>query len=122
MIPHPADTKEPDDVPAEARPLWTVDRKVPVALILAICIQGAAAVWWASGVSRDVVEMQKADARFDVSLRETRSLIEKVDILRSAAEMRQVRIEEQIRQIYDTVKRLDDKLDRQETRSQPNRP
>ncbi len=38
---------------------WRLDKHIPVALILAIILQGAATVWWASSISARV-EMLEA--------------------------------------------------------------
>jgi hypothetical protein len=38
---------------------WTVDRRVPLALIVAMAIQTAGAVWWASNVSERVNNLEK---------------------------------------------------------------
>lgn len=90
---------------------WTLDKKVPIAIIFAMLAQFAGAIWMASRLNSDVVELQKADARLEVTLKENRERVERVDIARTAGEMRLVRVEEQIRQIYETVKRIDDKLE-----------
>ena len=39
---------------ATAEPDWTLDKKVPIALILAIVGQTAAGVWWAASISARV--------------------------------------------------------------------
>lgn len=42
---------------------WTVDRRVPLAMILAIVLQTAGLVWWASSLSERVNVLEKrADA------------------------------------------------------------
>ena len=37
---------------------WHLDKRVPISLIIAILIQSASAFWWASGVTRDVQNLQ----------------------------------------------------------------
>jgi hypothetical protein len=38
---------------------WTVDRRVPLALIVTIAVQTAGIVWWASSVSERVNTLEK---------------------------------------------------------------
>lgn len=99
-------------MPADAREHWTLDKKVPLAIIIAMLAQFAGAIWMASRLNSEVVELQKADARLETVLKENRDRVERVDAARNQGEMRLVRVEEQIRQIYETVKRIDDKLER----------
>lgn len=44
---------------------WTIDKRVPLALILTISIQTCGIVWWASGLTTRVeqLERQAADAK-----------------------------------------------------------
>lgn len=37
---------------------WHLDRRVPVALILAIAIQSATAIWWASKIDSRVADLE----------------------------------------------------------------
>lgn len=90
---------------------WTLDKKVPIAIIVVLLTQFAGGVWMASQLNFDVVELQKADARLEAVMKENRAYVERVDVARTAGEMRLVRVEEQIHQIYETVKRIDDKLE-----------
>lgn len=99
-------------MPADAREHWTLDKKVPLAIIIAMLAQFAGAIWMVSRLNSEVVELQKADARLETVLKENRDRVERVDAARNQGEMRLVRVEEQIRQIYETVKRIDDKLER----------
>ena len=104
--------KDDDDVPSRDTDHWTLDKKVPIAIILAMLAQFAGAIWMVSRLSSDVIELQKSDARLEAVLKENRDRVDRVDMARTAGEMRLVRVEEQIRQIYETVKRIDDRLDR----------
>ena len=75
---------------------WTVDRRVPLALILTIVTQTAGIVWWASAQS----------ARLDSA--ETRlAAIESVK-----TETRLVRLEETMANLKPTLDRIETKLDR----------
>lgn len=51
----------------EERPHWTVDRKVPLALIFAIAIQTAGALWWASQMTSTVDTLKTAVASLSQS-------------------------------------------------------
>lgn len=39
---------------------WTVDKRVPLALILTLAMQTAGAIWWASSVSGRVDQLEQA--------------------------------------------------------------
>lgn len=47
-----------DDQSTENRH-WTVDRRVPLALILTIVFQTGAALWWASGLNTRVDQLER---------------------------------------------------------------
>lgn len=96
---------------------WTLDKKVPVAVIATVLVQFAAVIWMASRLNADVTELQRADARIEMTIRESRMKIDQVDNARSQVEMRLIRVEEQAKQIYDTIKSVDKKLDRIEDRN-----
>jgi len=38
---------------------WHLDKRVPIALIFAIMMQSAAAVWWASGISERMSQIER---------------------------------------------------------------
>lgn len=111
--------KDEEAVPAREPEHWTLDKKVPIAIIIAMLTQFAGAIWMVSRLNSDVVELQKADARLEAVLKENRDRVDRVDAARTAGEMRLVRVEEQIRQIYETVKRIDDRLERLPERRAP---
>ena len=85
---------------------WSLDRRVPVALILALLAQFAAAIWAVADIKADVGELQRADIRMIESIREQRLRIDTVDRERNNAEMRLIRVEEQTKQIYDAIRDL----------------
>lgn len=37
---------------------WTVDKRIPIALVLTIAIQTAGAVWWVSSINSRVVSLE----------------------------------------------------------------
>jgi septal ring factor EnvC (AmiA/AmiB activator) len=107
-----SDEKDEQPVPTRDADHWTLDKKVPIAIIIAMLTQFAGAIWMVSRLNSDVLELQKADARFEAVMKENRDRVDRVDAARNAGEMRLVRVEEQIRQIYETVKRIDDRMER----------
>jgi hypothetical protein len=57
------------------RDLWHIDKKVPLAIVLAMLMQGASLIWWANGITKDnqeyarrisQLESQRADQRLTV--------------------------------------------------------
>lgn len=85
---------------------WSLDKRVPIALILALLAQFAAAIWAVADIKADVGELQRADIRMIESIREQRLRIDTVDRERNNAEMRLIRVEEQTKQIYDAIRDL----------------
>ena len=39
---------------------WHLDRRVPIALIIAICFQTGGLVWWASNISERVAALERS--------------------------------------------------------------
>lgn len=48
----------PDSAPSPADH-WTVDKRIPLAFVIAILIQTAGAVWWASAISARVASLEE---------------------------------------------------------------
>jgi hypothetical protein len=46
---------------------WHLDKRVPVAIIFALLVQTAGAVWWASAMSSNVASLREADARLEAA-------------------------------------------------------
>lgn len=90
----------------DANEHWSLDKRVPIALILALLAQFAAAIWAVADIKADVGELQRADIRIIESVREQRTRIDAVDRERNNAEMRLIRVEEQTKQIYDAIRDL----------------
>ena len=38
---------------------WHLDKRVPVALILALCLQGGAGIWWASAANSRLADVER---------------------------------------------------------------
>ena len=43
----------------KVKPHWSVDKRIPIALIVTICIQSMAAVWWAAKTDEKVLTLQE---------------------------------------------------------------
>lgn len=93
--------EEPKD-PAAAS--WHFDKRVPIALILAIFVQTAGAIWWASSVNSYIEDARKGSA----VLSDRMSSVERDN---SVTGNRMTRVEvlletqsELLREIRDTVK------------------
>lgn len=97
-----------EEVEAHARQLaeepseshWTLDKRVPIAIVLALVVQGAGAVWWAAAMEGRVAEAQKAIIRLesrDTEMRESRD--------------RLIRLEERMIAATDELKRMNGKLE-----------
>lgn len=116
---HPASAKEDEPMSAADRDHWTLDKKVPLAIIIAILAQFAGVVWMASRFNAENMETKRDIARIEATLKAVVDRIDRVDTARTAGEMRIVRVEEQVRQIYETVKRIDEKLERDAGQRRP---
>lgn len=46
---------------------WTVDKKIPLAMIFALVMQTGAFVWWMGGISERVNVLEKASAAVTIS-------------------------------------------------------
>ena len=78
---------------------WHLDKRVPIALILTIALQSAAAIWWAASTTRAVENNRRDISRLDGQ----------VEIVRSASQMQAIqlgRIEEQISGLRSDITRL----------------
>ncbi|MEQ9518790.1 MAG: hypothetical protein RLN89_05045 [Parvibaculum sp.] len=79
-------------VPEEAR--WHLDKRVPIALILALVMQTAGALAWAGAASERINQLER---RANGS---------------SEVKERTARVEEQVRYMRATLERIEQKLDR----------
>ncbi len=84
--------------PAAVR--WHLDKRVPVALIIAIMAQTVSVVWWAASLSARVGVLERDWASFEVIATRLR-----------AQEDRQARADERLQALYARLERIDRKLD-----------
>jgi hypothetical protein len=94
---------------------WHVTREIPIALVvtlgLGLVTQAAAALWWASSIENRIARLEDTDKRIDATIATRIKLSdERFERLNSERE-RVIRIEEQIKYIVDTIRRIDTKLD-----------
>ena len=84
---------------------WHLDKRVPIALIVAIAIQSGGAIWWASSIQGRVLSNERSITRLDTS----------VEAQRDAAQLQAIqlgRIEEQITGLRSDIGRLVSALER----------
>jgi uncharacterized protein HemX len=72
---------------------WKIDRHIPLALILTVFAQGAAIVWWGSGMDSRLSTETARNDRQDVQIEATRSALsaQEVSFATAAAELRGMR-------------------------------
>jgi len=91
-------------VKADDNSHWTLDKKVPIAIIVTIALQFAGFVWYAAKQDARLgvleVERERHEVRFQ-GLETTRLTLNE----------RVIRLEEQAKATYDVVKRIEGKLD-----------
>lgn len=58
---------------------WTVDRRIPLALVLTIMIQTSAGVWWASSISEKVGFNVKTIDRQGAQIELNRTSVNQID-------------------------------------------
>lgn len=98
---------------------WSLDKRVPIALLVALLAQFAGVIWMIADTKADIGELQRSDLRVLESLRENKSRIDAVDRERNSAEMRLIRVEEQSKQIYEAVRDLATAVRRSLEKSDP---
>jgi hypothetical protein len=77
---------------------WHLDKRVPIALILALLLQTASVVWWGARI----------DARV--------AMLEATDVSRASSSERLARVEENLKAQSETLVRIDHRLERMEER------
>lgn len=79
---------------------WTVDRKVPLALIITLIVQTGGVIWWASTTENRLGQAEKVIVRLESKESETRE-----------ARDRLIRLEERMIAISDDVRRALGKME-----------
>jgi hypothetical protein len=52
--------------------LWHIEKKVPVAIVLSMVLQGAGLIWWANGITKDNQEYARRIAQLEAQRAEQR--------------------------------------------------
>lgn len=52
--------------------LWHIEKKVPVAIVLSMVLQGAGLIWWANGITKDNQEFARRIAQLEAQRAEQR--------------------------------------------------
>ncbi|MFC2252520.1 hypothetical protein ACETRX_22985 [Labrys portucalensis] len=93
---------------------WSVDKKIPAALVITLLLQTGGIVWWVSSLnSRVTVVEEKAIA--------TRLDIDKLKDVSGEAKERFARTETTLISVVETTRRVESKLDRLLDDRQPAR-
>ena len=79
---------------------WTLDKKVPLAIILALLVQGAGLAWWAATLESRVVQAEKVIVRLEARDQETRESRDRL-----------IRLEERMISAADELRRMNGKLE-----------
>lgn len=91
---------------------WHLDKRVPIAIILAIFVQTAGVVWWAARLEARVVTLEKANTEIATDLASRA-------IVTGRQDQSIVRLETQFLNVADALQDMNAKLDRLIERGQP---
>jgi cold shock CspA family protein len=91
---------------------WHLDRRVPVALILTIAVQTAAAIWWAASVSATLSDQARTNDRQDILIDRQSVQIEGIRAIVSGQAVQLGRIEEGLSGLRADMGRLISTLER----------
>ena len=83
---------------------WHLDKRVPIALILALALQTVAIVWWAATMSQRVSEIERVITE--------QQILPAADRRITRLEQAILNLEQNQSRILDQQDRMDDKLDR----------
>lgn len=83
---------------------WHLDKKVPIAILAAIIMQGVVGVWWVSKLDSRVAHLEVTDSSSRVRL-------DRIEVDRTDALGRVIRLEEQVKAMVDGLRRVEGKLD-----------
>jgi hypothetical protein len=65
---------------------WHLDKKVPIALILAIGMQTAGAIWWARGLDARISALEKTDEGRSTQTVQLANIAVDIAVLKASAE------------------------------------
>lgn len=52
--------------------LWHIEKKIPVAIVFSMLVQGAGLIWWANGITKDNQEYARRIAQLEAQRAEQR--------------------------------------------------
>lgn len=85
---------------------WTIDKRIPAALIITILLQSAAAIWWAAGVSNTLLAQAQRQDRLEQTLKEQANEIKRLPTLDSEVKALQRSVEKLDKTIEKAIERL----------------
>lgn len=83
---------------------WMIDRKIPLALIFTIAMQGVVGIWWAADITNRLISVERAEAD---TVRSVQSLVN----LSDARYEKIIRLEEKLAATSTILERIEKKLD-----------
>lgn len=95
---------------------WHLDKKVPIAIILAIVVQTSGLIWWAATLNSRVSSLEARDSTQQTLIDSRAKLADDrwENFMRERDRM--ARLEEKLAAAVDMLKRIETKLDRVESR------
>jgi hypothetical protein len=92
----------------EDRPHWTIDRRVPVGIIVSMALQLCGVVWWARGQAADVDMLRERDTQHETRMK-------KIEDLRDQERLseRLATLETEVKNQTALLRRIDERMDRQ---------
>jgi hypothetical protein len=98
---------------------WNLDKRVNIAIVLALMTQTAGAVWWASMMSASVTQLREADLRHEQTMERQRldgigqeGRLRLLEQSATRVDERLGSMDEQLDNIAEGVNRLNDRLER----------
>ncbi len=98
---------------------WHLDKKVPIAIILAIVVQTCALVWWAAKLDARVSTLEVHDGDQQRFLEASTKLSDERWELINRERERTTRLEEKMSAAVDVLRRIEQKLDRLDATPRP---
>lgn len=100
---------------ARLREPWHLDKRVPLALIIAIVVQTGGAVWWASGRDRDIDAAGRQITKLQTDVSEQAKAITRLELRSQSLEQGNATIIEQNRQLATDMREATKAIIRLET-------
>lgn len=85
---------------------WHADKRVPIALIFAICMQTGAVIWWAAGMSQKVDQIISTQAEDRARISANASGVAALSRSEAAMDQRLANIESSQRRVEDSLSEI----------------